>query len=110
MKKLYLPENYKSVLSLRETEEAIKFVRDSFEKGISKALNLYRVSAPLFVFPSTGLNDQLNGTERRVSFDIKNIKEFYVFFSQALKPNYKANHRRENETYAQIFVHEAMWM
>ena len=40
----------------------------------------------------------------------KNIKEFYVFFSQALKPNYKANHRRENETHAQIFVHEAMWI
>lgn len=75
MKKLYLPEGYKSVLTLRETEDAIKFVRDSFEHGISDALNLKRVSAPLFVFPSTGLNDQLNGTERRVSFDIKNIDE-----------------------------------
>ena len=75
MKKLYLPEGYKSVLTLRETEDAIKFVRDSFEHGISDALNLKRVSAPLFVFPSTGLNDQINGTERRVSFDIKNIDE-----------------------------------
>ena len=75
MKKLYLPEGYKSILTLRETEDAIKFVRDSFEHGISDALNLKRVSAPLFVFPSTGLNDQLNGTERRVSFDIKNIDE-----------------------------------
>ena len=93
MKKLYLPENYESKLTLRETEEAIKFVRDSFEKGISKALNLYRVSAPLFVFPSTGLNDQLNGTERRVSFDIKNIKEEVEIVQSLAKWKRHALHR-----------------
>lgn len=75
MKRLILKENYESKLSLLETELAIKFVKDNFERELSRALNLTRVSAPLFVFPSTGLNDGLNGVERRVSFDIKNISE-----------------------------------
>lgn len=75
MKHLILKENYESKLSLIETELAIKFVKDNFERELSRALNLTRVSAPLFVFPSTGLNDGLNGVERRVSFDIKNINE-----------------------------------
>ncbi len=75
MKKLYLKKDYKPLMSVKETEKAIKFVRDSFERDLCKKLNLTRVSAPLFVFPSTGLNDNLNGTERRVSFDVKNISE-----------------------------------
>lgn len=75
MKHLILKENYESKLSLIETELAIKFVKDNFERELSRALNLTRVSAPLFVLPSTGLNDGLNGVERRVSFDIKNINE-----------------------------------
>ncbi len=75
MKKLYLKDDYKPLMSVKETEKAIKFVRDNFERALCKKLNLTRVSAPLFVFPSTGLNDNLNGYERRVSFDVKNIKE-----------------------------------
>ena len=75
MKRLYLKKDYKPLMSVKETEKAIKFVRDSFERELCKRLNLTRVSAPLFVFPSTGLNDNLNGFERRVSFDVKNIKE-----------------------------------
>ena len=75
MKRLFLKEDYKPLLTVKETEKAIKFVRDSFEKDLCKKLNLTRVSAPLFVFPSTGLNDNLNGYERRVSFDVKNISE-----------------------------------
>ncbi len=75
MKRLFLKEDYKPLMSVKETEKAIKFVRDSFEHELCKKLNLTRVSAPLFVFPSTGLNDNLNGTERRVSFDVKNISE-----------------------------------
>ena len=75
MKKLYLKEDYKPLMSVKETEKAIKYVRDNFEKELCKKLNLTRVSAPLFVFPSTGLNDNLNGYERRVSFDVKNIAE-----------------------------------
>lgn len=73
MKKLILPDNYKSELGLLDTEIAIKFVKDTFERDLADKLNLTRVSAPLFVFPKTGLNDNLNGYERRVNFDIKNI-------------------------------------
>ncbi|MCR5647460.1 MAG: aspartate--ammonia ligase [Acholeplasmatales bacterium] len=75
MKRLYLKDDYKPLMTVKETEKAIKFVRDNFEKALCKKLNLTRVSAPLFVFPSTGLNDNLNGFERRVSFDVKNISE-----------------------------------
>ena len=73
MKRLILPDNYQSELGLLDTEIAIKFVKDTFERDLAEKLNLTRVSAPLFVFPKTGLNDNLNGYERRVSFDIKNI-------------------------------------
>lgn len=75
MKRLLLPQNYASKLSLLETEIAIKYVKDTFERDLAKKLNLIRVSAPLFVFPSTGLNDNLNGYERRVAFDINGIDE-----------------------------------
>ncbi len=64
---------YKSKLDLLETEIAIKFVKDNFERELAKALKLTRVSAPLFVLPETGLNDNLNGVERPVKFDIKAI-------------------------------------
>ena len=60
-------------LSLLDTERAIKFIKDDFEKNLAKALNLTRVSAPLFVFPETGLNDNLNGYERAVRFDIADL-------------------------------------
>ena len=64
---------YESALSLIETEKAIKFIKDTFEKELSKALKLTRVSAPLFVFPETGLNDNLNGYERAVRFDVLSL-------------------------------------
>lgn len=66
---------YKSKLNLLETEVAIKFVKDNFERELAKALKLTRVSAPLFVIPETGLNDNLNGVERPVRFDIKAINK-----------------------------------
>ena len=75
LKQFILKENYVSKLNLLETEKAIKFVKDTFERELARKLNLTRVSAPLFVFPSTGLNDNLNGYERRVSFDVKDIPE-----------------------------------
>jgi aspartate--ammonia ligase len=75
MKRLNVKENYNSILNLMETEIAIKYVKDTFERKLAKTLNLTRVSAPLFVFPSTGLNDNLNGHERRVSFDINGVDE-----------------------------------
>ena len=66
---LLIPDIYKSNLNGRETEKAIKFIKDTFQHEIISALNLQRISAPLFVRPETGLNDNLNGVERPVSFD-----------------------------------------
>lgn len=75
MKRLFLVENYKPILDLIKTEEAIKFVKDTFEKDLAEALSLIRVSAPLFVLPSSGLNDELNGVEERISFHLKSLSE-----------------------------------
>ena len=68
---LIIPKNYNPVLDLRDTEIAITLVKDFFETELAKALNLTRVSAPIMVTPESGLNDNLNGVERPVSFDIK---------------------------------------
>ena len=68
--KLFVPEGYKSKLGLKETEVAIKKLKDYFEKALAYELDLTRVSAPLFVKPESGLNDNLSGVERPVSFDI----------------------------------------
>ncbi len=65
--------NYHNKLSLIETEKAIKFIKDGFQKKLADALNLTRVSAPLFVFQNTGLNDDLNGVERKVEFSAKDL-------------------------------------
>ncbi|MDD4327075.1 MAG: aspartate--ammonia ligase [Eubacteriales bacterium] len=70
MSDLFLPEDYKSKLSLHMTQKAIGKLKRSFEDNLSAALNLTRVSAPLFVSPETGLNDNLNGIERPVEFDL----------------------------------------
>lgn len=75
MKKIILLDDYQSKLDLIETEIAIKFIKDTFEKKLADALNLTRVSAPLFVLPKTGLNDQLNGYEKRVNFHVREIDE-----------------------------------
>ncbi len=71
MGQLILPEQYKSELNLHDTQVGIKTVKDFFQGLLSQRLNLLRVSAPLFVDPSTGLNDNLNGYERPVTFGIK---------------------------------------
>ena len=75
MEHLITPEGYESALSIRETEIGIKLVKDYFERSLAKELNLTRVSAPLFVTPESGLNDNLNGVERPVNFGIKEQDE-----------------------------------
>ena len=67
---VFIPKSYTSKLSLKETEIAIKKVKDFFEENLSKTLNLIRVSAPLFLDATSGVNDNLNGIERPVSFDM----------------------------------------
>ena len=71
MKNFSLPQNYKSELNLYDTQIAIKMVKDFFQTLLAERLHLLRVSAPLFVAPESGLNDNLNGVERPVTFDIK---------------------------------------
>lgn len=71
MDHLYIPPDYKSELSLYDTQVAIKTVKDFFQKALAEQLYLLRVSAPLFVTPESGLNDNLNGVERPVTFGIK---------------------------------------
>ena len=68
MKRNIIIKNYKSILNLIDTEKTIKLVKDTFERKLAEKLGLIRVSAPLFVEPSTGLNDNLNGYEKAVSF------------------------------------------
>ena len=72
-KSLYLPEGYKPLLSLRETQHAIKYIKDIFQQALSFALTLDRVSAPLIVEKGNGINDDLNGVERKVDFTIKEL-------------------------------------
>ena len=85
MEHILTPAGYQSALSIRETEIGIKLVKDFFERALAKELNLTRVSAPLFVKPESGLNDNLNGVERPVSFGIKeqNDREIEIVHSLA---------------------------
>ena len=78
-----IPKDYKSLLSLRETEVAIKKVKDYFERRLAEELNLTRVSAPIFVRTDSGLNDNLNGHERPVSFDLATGEELEIVHSLA---------------------------
>jgi len=70
MPELWIDENYKSSLSLRETELAIKFIKDTFEEQLSGELNLQRISSPFFLRRGSGINDDLNGVEKKVSFQV----------------------------------------
>ena len=81
---LVIPKDYSPRLSVRETQEAIKYIRDTFQKEFGKEMNLSRISAPLFVEKSSGLNDNLNGVERPVSFDVPWNKEEVVEVVQSL--------------------------
>ena len=84
MAHLILPENYQSPIDLMESQRALKKIKDYFQQELAYGLNLRRVSAPLFVDPKTGLNDNLNGVERRVEFTLKDIDEMKVEVVQSL--------------------------
>ncbi len=73
--KLTIPKNYNSYLNVKQTEQGIKLIKDSFESGLASELKLTRVTAPLFVLRGTGINDDLNGIERPVSFKIKDMDD-----------------------------------
>ena len=82
MKNIY-ELDYKSNLNLMETQIAIKFVKDTFQKELVKKLNLLRVTAPLFVLKKSGLNDNLSGVERPVGFNLSNNSEIEIIHSLA---------------------------
>lgn len=71
---LQIPEGYHTILNIMDLQIGVKLVKDTFENRLAENLNLTRISAPLFVLPETGLNDNLNGYERPVSFDIPAVK------------------------------------
>ncbi len=75
MNKTYIPEGYRPVLDAYDTQRAIAYIKNTFQDEFASALNLKRVSAPLFVTDASGLNDNLNGYERPVSFDVPAIGE-----------------------------------
>lgn len=75
MNKIFIPEGYRPALSVYDLQIAIEFIKNSFQRELAHGLNLRRVSAPLFVKESSGLNDNLNGVERPVSFDVPAVGE-----------------------------------
>ena len=75
MSYLIIPKGYKSALTPEETERGIKLVKDFFQQSLSKALKLRRVTAPLFVLQGQGINDDLSGVERAVSFPVKDLDD-----------------------------------
>ena len=82
--KLILPKDYDPKLNVRDTQYAIKFIRDTFQREFGKALKLERISAPLFVSEESGLNDNLNGVEKIVEFNLKNIQNKNIQIVQSL--------------------------
>jgi len=84
MSKIIRPRDYQPKLGLLETQRGIKKIKDYFQQELAYGLKLTRVSAPLFVFPETGLNDNLNGVERRVEFTLGDIDEKKVEVVQSL--------------------------
>ena len=83
MENLIIPANYRSELNLYETQEAISTIKQFFQQALSEQLTLLRVTAPLFVTPESGLNDNLNGIERPV--DLSRVK---ALSSQTCRFNY----------------------
>ena len=75
MSKLSIPQGYKPLLNIKQTEIAIKEIKDFFLSNLSTELRLHRVTAPLFVLKGLGINDDLSGTERPVAFPIKDMNE-----------------------------------
>lgn len=84
MSKLHIPKNYESILDVKRTENAIKLIKDHFQLSLSAGLKLRRITAPLFVLKGTGINDDLNGVERPVSFPIRDMDNAEVEVVQSL--------------------------
>ena len=84
MSKLYIPKDYTPVIDYMESQRAIKKIKDFFQQELAYGLSLRRVSAPLFVTPESGLNDNLSGVERTVDFTIQDMGNAEVQIVQSL--------------------------
>lgn len=128
MSNIIIPEGYKAKLDSYDTQKAITKIHQIFEAKLSEALNLSRVSAPLFVEASTGLNDDLNGVERKVEFDIKEdgrvcqvvqslakwkrqaLKEYNFYVGRGLYTNMNAIRRDEDlDNIHSVYVDQWDW-
>ena len=78
MAQLILPKDYNALLNKHQTEQGIKLIKDFFQQNFSTELRLRRVTAPLFVLKGLGINDDLNGTERAVTFPIKDLNDAHA--------------------------------
>ncbi len=106
MSKLIIPNNYKPHLNLIETEVAIKMIKDTFERRLAEQLRLTRVSAPLFLLKNTGLNDNLSGNEKPVSFtspELNDNDEIEIIHSLA-KWKRDALHRYNFESHTGLYT------
>jgi len=83
-KRLIIPENYKDLLDIKETEKAIRLIKEFFQTNLSLELNLTRVTAPLYVIAGEGINDDLNGIEKPVSFKVKDMNNVQTEIVQSL--------------------------
>jgi len=81
---LFIPDSYHPLLDLKETERAIRLIKEFFQTNLAFELNLMRVTAPLFVRAGTGINDDLNGIERPVSFEISDLDHMEAEIVQSL--------------------------
>ena len=72
--RLIIPEGYKPLITLKETEKILQMLKDHYESGLAADLRLRRVTAPLFVLKGTGLNDELHGDEQPIVFPIKDMR------------------------------------
>jgi aspartate--ammonia ligase len=75
MSRLFIPKNYKPLLNIQQNELAIRLIKECFQQNLSSALRLHRTTGPLFVLQGMGINDDLNGVERAVTFPIKDLED-----------------------------------
>lgn len=104
VKELILPKQYENKLDVITTEIAIKYVKDLFERRLAYHMNLMRISAPLFVDKNSGLNDNLNGIERAVEFDVLETKNDAEIIHSLAKWKRLALHRYKIETGKGIYT------
>ena len=128
MNKTFIPKGYSSPLDVYRTQKAIAFIKENFQERLARALNLKRVSAPLFVSEDSGLNDNLNGFERPVAFDVpavgKNVqvvhslakwkrlalKEYHFYVGNGLYTDMNAIRRDEElDNIHSIYVDQWDW-